>query len=139
MQTRTNRDWTRDPWKSQLIRALEEHEGNVKATAKSLHIERGRLGEMVHASPELQAAQERGWARIYHSAVSKLQEAVADGDIKALNLFFRTSPYAKRRGWGDHMQIGGDPDGKNLAETAKEVFGLQPEGPGEAEPAPAGG
>jgi hypothetical protein len=71
--------------------------------------------------------------------IYRLQEAVEAGDIKALNLFFRTSPYAKRRGWGDHMQIGGDPDGKNLAETAREVFGLQPEGPGEAEPAPAGG
>ena len=123
-QRAPSRDWTKEPFRSQLKEALNDHFGNITRAAKALRVTRDNLTKIIREDPELTALKEQAYEGIYSKAVDALAKRVEEGNMSAIALVMRVSPWAKRRGWGDHMQINGGDSNKDLAAQAKEIFGL---------------
>lgn len=121
----TTRDWAKQPYRQQLLEAIADHYGNILQVSKALRCNRDTLTKMIRDDPELSAAKEKAYEGIYNKAVDALAKRVEEGNMSAIALVMRVSPWAKKRGWGDHMQLSGDTGNKDLANQAREIFGLQ--------------
>ena len=120
-----SRDWTKEPYRSQLKEALKDHFGNITQASKALRATRDNISKIIRDDPELTAWKEQCYEGIYSKAVDALAKRVEEGNMSAIALVMRVSPWAKRRGWGDHMQISGGDSNKDLATQARDIFGLQ--------------
>ena len=119
-----SRDWTKEPYRSQIKAALEDHFGNIVQTAKALRCNRDNLTRLIREDPELSAAREKAQEGIYCKAVDALAKRVEEGNVSAIALVLRVSPWARRRGWGDHLKVSGEGNTADLATQAREIFGL---------------
>ena len=118
------RNWDEEPYRSQLIEALRSHYGNIKAMSKDLHCDKDLMRKRVENDPELRKVRDQAYAGIYNKAVDALAKRVEEGNMSAIALVMRISPWARKQGWGDHIKVSGDGDNRDLAAQAREIFGL---------------
>lgn len=110
----------------ELAVAAEKYNGNFKLIADEVGLTPNQVQRYYKAYPEFKEIVDNARAAFYQSAVAKLEEMIADGNIQALNLYFSRSPWAKSQGWGDKIET--DQTVKlsdsEKAAKAKEILGI---------------
>lgn len=96
--------------KTTFINALKETLGNVTEASKLTGIQRDTHYRYLKDDPEYKLQVEEIANMVFDFVESNLYRQIGKGDTPAMNLYFRYSPTAKRRGWQQNLDItsGGD-------------------------------
>lgn len=88
-----------------LLKAAGDTHGNVQAMAKICGLSDATVYNYRKQSKELDDAIIAAQDDFYEVALGKLQEQIINGNYKMLPLFLKCSPAAKRKGWGEKVEM----------------------------------
>ena len=91
--------------KTTFINALKETLGNVTEASKLTGIQRDTHYRYLKDDPEYKLQVEEIANMVFDYVESALYKQIGKGDTPAMNLYFRYSPTAKRRGWQQNLDI----------------------------------
>ena len=91
--------------KTLFIDALKETLGNVTEASKLVSITRETHYNWMKSDPEYKIQVEEIANMVFDYVESALYRQIGKGDTPAMNLYFRYSPTAKRRGWQQNLDI----------------------------------
>ena len=96
--------------KATFINALKETLGNVTEASRLSEMPRETHYGWMKSDPDYKLQVEEIANMVFDYVESALYRQIGKGDTPAMNLYFRYSPTAKRRGWQQNLDItsGGD-------------------------------
>ena len=99
------------PKAAQLIEKIHEAKGNISAVADVFGVARKTVYDWIESTPTAQQALADARERSADTAISKLHQAVDEGNLNAVFYVINNSPETKRRGWGPRHEITGKDGG----------------------------
>jgi hypothetical protein len=91
--------------KTTFIEALRETLGNVTEASRRTGIDRISHYRYLKEDPEYKQQVDEIANMVFDYVESNLYKQIGKGDTPAMNLYFRYSPTAKRRGWQQNLDI----------------------------------
>jgi len=91
--------------KTTFIEALRETLGNVTEASRRTGIDRISHYKYLKDDPEYKQQVDEIANMVFDYVESNLYKQIGKGDTPAMNLYFRYSPTAKRRGWQQNLDI----------------------------------
>lgn len=88
-----------------LLKAAEETYGNVQAMAKTCGVSDTTIYNYRNKCKELDDAIIKAQDQFYDTALGMLQMHIMSGDDRLLPLYLKCSPAAKRKGWGEKVEM----------------------------------
>jgi hypothetical protein len=95
------------PKASELIGKIKEAKGNISAIARAYDAPRSTVYSWIEFYPSTMQALVDERERSADTAISKLHQAVDEGNLNAVFYVINNSPETKRRGWGPRQEITG--------------------------------
>jgi hypothetical protein len=104
-----------------LIETIREAKGNISAVADAFGVARKTVYDWIESMPTAQQALADARERSADTAISKLHDAVDDGNLNAIFYVINNSPETKRRGWGPRHEVtGADGDALTIRVTVND-------------------
>ena len=113
--------------KKKLLKAAQETFGSNRAIAKAIGVCDQTILNWRKKYPEIDKAIIDAQDSFYEVAVDILHTKMLDGDNKMISLFMKCSPAAKRKGWGEKIDMNStvDMSDSEKSDYAKNLLGLQ--------------
>lgn len=113
--------------KKKLLKAAQETYGSVIAIAQTIGVNKQTIYNWRKKYPEIDKIIVDAQDSFYEVAVDVLHAKMLDGDDKMISLFMKCSPAAKRKGWGEKIDMNStvDMSDSEKSDYAKNLLGLQ--------------